>query len=65
MKTRSCYNNNRTPFCNCGAAVRAGRDIFVIDNCGGVVRPPRIVYCKDGVFHRQIKRKGATFEVTI
>ncbi|KAL4216668.1 hypothetical protein ACF0H5_024391 [Mactra antiquata] len=64
-KTKLCFNiNGRRPYCNCGVAVRAGRDIFEIDNCDRI-KPPRFVQCKDTVLKKQITRKNNIFEVSL
>ncbi|KAL5018877.1 hypothetical protein ScPMuIL_004599 [Solemya velum] len=33
VKTRSCLENGGRPYCVCGVAVRAGRDVFLVDFC--------------------------------
>ncbi|XP_060565970.1 uncharacterized protein LOC132724993 [Ruditapes philippinarum] len=61
IKTDKCPNHfthHIRPWCVCGVAVRAGRDIFKIDNCGtGGKVDPRFERCDDRVLQRKVKRK--------
>ncbi|KAK3588319.1 hypothetical protein CHS0354_014894, partial [Potamilus streckersoni] len=57
LKTKSCYRNGGTPFCPCGVAVRAGRDVFVVDKCDS---PQKIhmKQCLDGVLNGKVRELG-------
>ena len=48
VKTERCNSKVRPqPYCNCGAAVAVGRDVFVVNDCDGEI--PRFRSCGDGV----------------
>ncbi|KAL5006713.1 hypothetical protein ScPMuIL_015519 [Solemya velum] len=48
VKTHSCLENGGRPYCVCGVAVRAGRDVFLVDFCDS--RPViEVVSCEDNV----------------
>ncbi|KAL4216825.1 hypothetical protein ACF0H5_024546 [Mactra antiquata] len=61
-KTKKCANI--TGHCNCGVAVRAGRDIFQINNCDGTI-PPRYVQCKNDVRQMNINRKNNIYTINL
>ncbi|KAK3592568.1 hypothetical protein CHS0354_018835 [Potamilus streckersoni] len=60
IETKSCYRNNNPPYCPCGVAVRAGRDVFVVNKCE---RPfvVRMVRCLDGILRGKITTDGTSF----
>lgn len=69
IKTDKCpnYSQNRNgPWCVCGVAVRAGRDVFKMDNCGsGGKVDPRFERCGDRVLQRKVKRKAGGKEYKV
>ncbi|XP_053373990.1 uncharacterized protein LOC123532953 [Mercenaria mercenaria] len=69
IKTDRCpnhFNHQIRPWCTCAVAVRAGRDIFKIDNCGtGGIVEPRFERCDDRVLQRKVKRKEGGREFRI
>ncbi|KAK3592575.1 hypothetical protein CHS0354_018842 [Potamilus streckersoni] len=64
IETKSCYRNNNPPYCPCGVAVRAGRDVFVVNKC----EPPfevRMVQCLDGVLKGKVTTDKKSFTVNL
>lgn len=56
MQTTECARNI---WCNCGVAVSAGRDVFIVNNCGNGGRKKwdvRFRECKDRVLRRKVTR---------
>lgn len=59
-KTKRCTkwdNGNWHPWCNCAVAVRAGKDVFISDNCeDDNISPPRFAICEDGILSQSVKK---------
>ncbi|XP_052819122.1 uncharacterized protein LOC128244982 isoform X2 [Mya arenaria] len=63
IKTKRCWGHSG-PFCNCGVAVRAGRDVYVVDMCDGQPDSGRFRECKDKViFTKLVKLPGSNSEI--
>lgn len=56
-QTTECYRNT---WCNCGVVINAGRDVFLVSNCGNgqsLKWDIRFRECKDRVLWRKVKRE--------
>ncbi|XP_053389303.1 von Willebrand factor D and EGF domain-containing protein-like [Mercenaria mercenaria] len=66
MQTTECYTNI---WCNCGVVVNAGRDVFIVNNCGnGVKRKWNIRFreCQDRILRRKVfKVNNSKYEVIL
>ncbi|KAL3836001.1 hypothetical protein ACJMK2_021456 [Sinanodonta woodiana] len=63
MRTKRCYGfPEGPPFCPCGVAIAAGRDVFVVDRCS---RPITIYMpqCDDGTLKGKIKNAGNFYQI--
>ena len=62
IKTVSC---GTTPFCNCGAAVAVGKDVFMVNNCDKSTGwDIRFKNCEDGVLKEKVLEKGRNYKVS-
>ncbi|KAL3836000.1 hypothetical protein ACJMK2_021455 [Sinanodonta woodiana] len=63
MRTNRCYGfPEGPPFCPCGVAIAAGRDVFVVDRCS----IPITIYmpqCDDGTLQGKIKNAGNFYQI--
>ncbi|KAL3836002.1 hypothetical protein ACJMK2_021457 [Sinanodonta woodiana] len=63
MRTNKCYGfPEGPPFCPCGVAIAAGRDVFVVDRCS----IPITIYmpqCDDGTLKGKIKNAGNFYQI--
>ncbi|KAL3881897.1 hypothetical protein ACJMK2_028284, partial [Sinanodonta woodiana] len=63
MKTNPCYGfKEGPPFCPCGVAIAAGRDVFVVDRCSIPIK----IYmpqCDEGILQGKIKSDGNIYQV--
>ncbi|KAL3836563.1 hypothetical protein ACJMK2_021987 [Sinanodonta woodiana] len=63
MKTGLCYGIPQgPPFCPCGVAIAAGRDVFVIDRCSIPIK----IYmpkCDDGTLKGKVKTDGNSYQI--
>ncbi|KAL3836566.1 hypothetical protein ACJMK2_021990 [Sinanodonta woodiana] len=63
MKTSLCYGIPQgPPFCPCGVAISAGRDVFVIDRCSTPIKiyMPR---CDDETLKGKVKTDGNSYQI--
>ncbi|KAL3883434.1 hypothetical protein ACJMK2_029697, partial [Sinanodonta woodiana] len=63
MRTNPCYGfMEGPPFCPCGVAIAAGKDVFVIDRCS----IPIMIYmpqCDEGILRGKIKSDGNFYQI--
>ncbi|KAL3881775.1 hypothetical protein ACJMK2_028169, partial [Sinanodonta woodiana] len=63
MRTNPCYGfREGPPFCPCGVAIAAGRDVFVVDRCSIPIK----IYmpqCDEGILQGKIKSDGNIYQV--
>ncbi|XP_053403813.1 von Willebrand factor D and EGF domain-containing protein-like [Mercenaria mercenaria] len=66
MKTSRCHKDNDKIWCNCGVAVNAGRDVFILSSCeNGEILSPKF-RCQDAILARSVKvdtSSGRRFQV--
>ncbi|KAK3607803.1 hypothetical protein CHS0354_031304 [Potamilus streckersoni] len=63
IKTNLCYGIPQgPPFCPCGVAIAAGRDVFVIDRCSIPIKiyMPR---CDDDTLKGKVKTDGKSYQI--
>ncbi|WAR28808.1 SVEP1-like protein [Mya arenaria] len=57
IQTTHCLGRDVPVFCNCGVMISSGRDIFVVNNCGGNgIWDIRFRLCEDGVLNNRINK---------
>ena len=56
MFTRHCTNGIKGVYCNCGVAVRVGRDVFLVDRCDPNNKRKKMFTCVDNAM--TIKETG-------
>ncbi|KAL3836667.1 hypothetical protein ACJMK2_022089 [Sinanodonta woodiana] len=63
MKTGLCHGIPQgPPYCPCGVAIAAGRDVFVIDRCSTPIK----IYmpkCDDGTLKGKVKTDGKSYQI--
>ncbi|XP_052783237.1 von Willebrand factor D and EGF domain-containing protein-like [Mya arenaria] len=57
IQTTHCLGSDVPVFCNCGVMISSGRDIFVVNNCGGNgIWDVRFRSCVDGVLYNRVNK---------